>query len=545
MPQSPKNQNENPVYGIPAPPPHMEDRKKSPGWPGETPDPGQFVTDSQYEADVVVVGAGHAGTQCALAAAEGGASVIVIDKQPNYDKIRWSGEQIGTFNSRFGIEKGLGPYDTMEIIKEFCRCGAYRVNQRLISMYVRNSGEMLDHMVGLVSPEDDILDDDQCNFQTAYGSPRYPVVCGGHKTWAGTLQFRGSLITERGGQIPVNGNSRLAEFERYASDRSVELGARWFMGESAAVLTQSGQRVTGVITKNSLTGAHTLFKARRAVCVTTGNGSDYGHKMCVWAGGLMEDNIRDAVWAPDTARSFGMNSFVLFNRNGERFCDESNPYNTAPQVYRQPRGLISCVFDSQWMKYLEASGIHHTMTDFGMPEYLEQVAEDMSHVLEHGKNGYGVRSVAASERELHPVWGAETLEELAEIIGYEGQARQSFLSSVARYNHMCYQGFDEDFGRDEKLLIPIDKPPYFAGMALNTRAKQGDSMCPAGLMTDYNMNVVNDDGEPIPGLYVAGNTLGDRYGLYYPTPCGGNMIGMAMTHGRCLGKLLTGQNVLR
>ncbi len=70
-------------------------------------------------------------------------------------------------------------------------------------------------------------------------------------------------------------------------------------------------------------------------------------------------------------------------------------------------------------------------------------------------------------------------------------------------------------------------------------------MCPAGIMTDNFMNVTDDDDEPVKGLYVAGNTLGDRYCLYYPTPTAGNMIGMAMTHGRCLGKILTGQELAR
>ena len=165
----------------------------------------------------------------------------------------------------------------------------------------------------------------------------------------------------------------------------------------------------------------------------------------------------------------------------------------------------------------------------------------MSHVVEHGAEGYGVRSMSTSEREEWPLWGAETLEELAGFLGYEGGQVDTFLASVSRYNEMCYQKRDEDYGKDPQLLIPIDKPPFFGGKADNKKQKEGDIRCPAGIMTNNDMNVIDEDDEPIPGLYVAGNTLGDRYGLYYPTPCGGNMIGMAMTHGRVLGKLLTGQ----
>ena len=44
------------------------------------------------------------------------------------------------------------------------------------------------------------------------------------------------------------------------------------------------------------------------------------------------------------------------------------------------------------------------------------------------------------------------------------------------------------------------------------------------------------DYAPIKGLYAAGNSLGGRYGTGYSTPCAGNSIGMAVTHGRLAGQ---------
>ena len=66
----------------------------------------------------------------------------------------------------------------------------------------------------------------------------------------------------------------------------------------------------------------------------------------------------------------------------------------------------------------------------------------------------------------------------------------------------------------------------------------------AGLETNNNLQVLNVSGEVIPGLYAAGNCLGERYGNSYATPFAGNSIGMAMTHGRVAGKIITGQEVL-
>lgn len=534
--------------GRPSGPPAMNDPKKESGWPGEAPAVDESRITEACTADIVVVGSGHAGVQCALAAAEGGASVIVIDPQKERDKIRFLGEQIGTFNSQYFIERGLGPYDEMEIIQEFCRLGAYRVNQSIISLYVRNSGEMLDHALSLIDDDSTLLDEDQVNIHKAYGDVTYPRVVGGLKTWPGALQFRGTLIDGRNEKrVGINQNSRLSEVEHYSVKRALELGAEWHCGYRAEELIKDGGRVTGVIAKGVDDGKYVRFNAKKAVCVTNGNtGDGHGHKMCVWAGGRMENTIRDGHMPYDASPPFGMTAFLVLNRRGERFCDESNPYNLAAQIFLTPKGQITSVFDSKWLEQLKAGGIQHSMPDMGHQGFIDQVTEDISHVVEHGAEGYTVRSMSASERQPSPLWGANTLEELADIMGYEGEARATFLESVKRYNEMCYNKKDEDFGKDSSTLIPIDQPPFYSGKAMNGQMiNTSDNMCPSGIVTDINMNVIDINDEPIPGLYVAGNTLGNRYFLYYPTPTGGNMIGQAMTHGRVLGKLLTGQKFRR
>ena len=57
-----------------------------------------------------------------------------------------------------------------------------------------------------------------------------------------------------------------------------------------------------------------------------------------------------------------------------------------------------------------------------------------------------------------------------------------------------------------------------------------------GFVTTNDQQVLNDDYQPIEGLYASGNTCGMRFGPEYVTPIPGVSIGMCLTLGRELGK---------
>lgn len=512
------------------------DPRLDPLFPGEKPVIREEDITETIISDIVVIGGGAAGTQAALAAAEKGASVSVIEQQGEEHKV-WFGEQIGHFNSNFLIERGCGPYKLPEIVNEFVAQGAYRVNPKLISQYVYNSGEMFDHMVSLVPQDSTLLREDQYNIHKAYGSPEYPIVIGGVKSWAGTVQFRGDIIMERPeNNGRVNQGSRLGELESLAMERSRELGAKWFFRHSAVVLSQDGKAVTGVIAKGP-DGKYVKFVGTKGVIIASGSVTgELGLKLGLWAGGWLEPTPRDYPRPYETARCFGMTSFLSLNKNGERFCDESVSYEFSPAIYRQPKGMITAVTDKKWSEHIKVTGLQHGNPDFGQPIYIQQATEDMEQVLSHGAEGYTVRSTSLSEREYERVWAANTLDELADYLGYEGKAKETFLAEIARYNEMCYAGEDSDFCKDPQTLFPIDEAPFYGFRTENTR---GGVYSPAvGLMTDNRMCVLDTDDEPITGLYVVGDNLGGFFGPYYATPCGGVHLGSAMTLGRVLGKYL-------
>ena len=96
---------------------------------------------------------------------------------------------------------------------------------------------------------------------------------------------------------------------------------------------------------------------------------------------------------------------------------------------------------------------------------------------------------------------------------------------MERFNGFAETGVDLDFHRGEggherfqgdytnkpnPSLGPLDKPPYYA-----VAIYPGDVGTSGGLMTDEHARVLDDSGEPIPGLYAAGNSTASVMGRSY------------------------------
>ena len=99
---------------------------------------------------------------------------------------------------------------------------------------------------------------------------------------------------------------------------------------------------------------------------------------------------------------------------------------------------------------------------------------------------------------------------------------------------MAKSGIDEDFGKRKELLLPLDKPPYYA-------LKFGPALLAVvgGLRVDTRLRVLDDKGKPVPGLHAVGNVMGGRYGIDYPLIIVGSSHGTALTFGYLLGSYLT------
>ena len=130
------------------------------------------------------------------------------------------------------------------------------------------------------------------------------------------------------------------------------------------------------------------------------------------------------------------------------------------------------------------------------------------------------------------LYAADTLEELADIMGYEGDAKQGFLDEVKHWNEMCDAGYDSDWGADASMMhFKIQDPPFFAASSVTGGNPSGGLCQHAAVCTDGEYRVLTGAKAPIPGLYAVGNCCGQRYGVQYHTPTAGNSCGSAFVTG--------------
>lgn len=125
---------------------------------------------------------------------------------------------------------------------------------------------------------------------------------------------------------------------------------------------------------------------------------------------------------------------------------------------------------------------------------------------------------------------------------------QALHETIAENNRSAEIGLDEAFdkGRDtyqrymgdhkflNPCLGPIEKPPYYA-----VEISTSDLGTFAGLATDAETRVIQNDGAPVPGLYAVGNDAASIFGGAYPGA--GATLGPALTFGDICALTLVGK----
>ncbi len=540
---------------------------KYPVWAQDKPNISDDQIAETITADVVVVGSGNAGLLAATAAAYAGVTVSVIEQQKEKTFSVYGVPDIGTINSKWALENGYPHIDEDEFVAEWQHRMVNRSDPRLIKQFAHHSGEMLDWLFTLMDPK---------HREAAKGyAYRDPSDCyndvSGFKSWLGTC----TVFTFREGVRDVIANAEAH-------------GAAWYWGQTAKVLVQrEDERVIGCIAESRAEpGKYTKYLARKGVILTAGDwGGNHemfvnlyqeivqqyesyglstdklrtamgrngdGQKMAIWAGGSMEPGPYASVYPTAFPPSMTIDpmygwggglrgtSFLHLDQKGRRYCDEGimGIYGGVHRAIRMGPGIYYSVYDSQWPEYLFTQCNEHFMMAkseqeiAGMQECLKQL-DELGHARMDFKPMKNTVEACEPDRASH--FSAMTLEGLVDEMGLEGETRENFLTSVKRYNEMCYQQRDEDFGKDARLLMPIDKPPYYVSKSVIDKPDTG--LCTLnGVITDENQAVLNKKYQPIPGLFASGMNGGGKFYIQYASLLSGMNIGSAMTLGMLAGR---------
>lgn len=455
---------------------------------------GEFSEECEY--DVVVVGAGTTGLPAAIAAAEEGAKVAVIQRES-------APVAQGMLAARVVKEKST-PVGIAAYVHELHDLNSHRPSLALLNQFADRSQEALEWYEEKLSA---------AGFGACKESDSKDHVYEDGNCYVKGLLFPDSMAAP---------TTALAE---WAAGNGVD----FFYDMPAVQLVTENGAVVGVVAEAS-DGYH-KFTASRGVILATGDyqnneamveryvpdAQDFERKQMNKTGdGQLMGMLAGAVMEPGSPSKmihggkgcFREEPFLAVNLNGERFMHEDVSYGDRNTILRdQPEHRMVTLFDANYAEQVYGWGSDPTVPTVanGTPEKIAAFVED----------GTLLR--------------ADTMEELAEAAGLPVDAT---VATIERYNELAAQKQDLDFGKASKYLQPIDTPPFYA-MPRNYQV----SAILGGLIVNEDGQCLNAEGEPISGLYAAGNCSGPFYGRFdYSLSTMGLSIGRCITFGYLTGK---------
>lgn len=440
----------------------------------------------EMETNVIVVGGGLAGLSAAVAALDGGADVILVEKMPflGGSSLLSGG---GILAAESHIQKEYGMTQTKEELEE------YWYEQQAFT--AAPDGYPDPDFVGLAINEAPQTIRFLDNSGVVFGQPWsfYPEVedrlhAPAEGGASGLIVPLTEYVESHGGTILTNTSAveliqdstgAIVGIRAETADGLLEIGGR------AVVLACGGfsQNLAMMASVSPVAGDHISVAGLGNV------GDGYAMAEAVGAAFHEEDWIiglrSQAVQGSSPLNNLGWTTGLYTTPKGERFTNEHDPYSV----------------------------LYNTVTSMELDEYFLIFDETMSQVLEPGI-------------ELGVVFRGDSPEELAEDSGMDPVL---FAETAARYNALAAAGVDEDFGKPAELMTPLAEGTLYA---LRVTPTQMGTM--GGVRTTLSMQVLNDDGAVIPGLYAAGE-MANRpyYGRVYVS---GSALLIAATTGRIAGE---------
>jgi len=469
--------------------------------------------------DVVVVGYGYAGAAAAIAASDAGASVLLLERMPtpggisicSAGGVRIAEDADAAYAYLRATNAGKTPEPVLRALAE----GMTRVAER-VERFGETSGAVISRRAspanypfegfetfGFVYVEDLPGFDPHAAYPHVAGSP------------AGAMLFKVMADNVAARPVEVRCNTRV---RRLLQDDGRITGVALDekkIGAGAVVLACGGFEADRAMQAQYWPGGPALNAAFAGntgdgIRMAQAAGADLWHMWhyhgCygfAWPDpaypfGVRVKRLPD--WRPGDDQDLPAMSWILLDRDGKRFMNEYEPY--VQDTGARPLGA----YDPIRQRYLrdpaflivDAEGLQQY--PLGKPTYNDPLA----------RAGWSADNSA--EIASGVLRRAETLNDLARMIHAPGPQVDA---SIAHWNDQCAAGRDRDYGRPPSSMLPIATPPYYVG-----EVRQLVSNTQGGPVHDAEQRILDPFGQPIPGLYAAGE-LGSAFGHLYMS--GGNI----------------------
>lgn len=512
-------------------------------WLGTEPMVKEEDIQETVETGILIVGAGNGGMCAAAYAAANGVDFRVIEQNSVVQDTRhW----YGAIDSSAAKAAGAEPMNRKKLLSEISRYASGKCNQRVVRVWIEESAQMHDFVSG-------ILESDPYNWKCDF-------TAGEEARWPDSDENTVYLFPEqehnyRGSEAQY-GMDRNQVFQEYIEGKGYGID----FNTGLVKLEKNGEgRVTGVIAQRVDDGALVRYTASLGVLLACGGypgnpymmqqldplgtsvttacsfspaDKGYGIRAAVWAGAALDKEAAPMLFdrgivAPgvdagytDSPNAFGgkefsgpirqynpgTQPFLKVNRYGQRFANESSPYNDILYAAaNQPGHVYAQIHDANY--YQDCVRFHTIGCSAQSRSSEEYYNGKIEEALEKGV-----------------MFKADTIEELADLLGFEGENKETFLATVDRYNELYDLQEDRDFGKMAVRLSQIRTAPFYGcwlGASLLTTEQ--------GIAINENIQALDEGRKPIEGLYVTGDMSGSFFANNYPCLMAGIACGRTLT----------------
>lgn len=432
------------------------------------------------ETDVLVVGSGFAGLAAAIEAIQAGSQVILIDKMPVYGgNSSLNGGDMAAVGTP--LQKEAGVEDSIDLmVADMLRAGKNYNHVDRVKAVAENSAAAVEWCTSLG------VEFTKLNFHGGHSVPRTNTTS--NATGADIIKAQVAKLEELGGEVELK-----TKLERLIED------------ESGRIV---GAEVRERYTLNDEDGGDVKhIKANKGVVLASG-----GFSNDVKMRAIHEPRLTDEFTSTNHEGATGealrealkhkaMDVHMDWIQLGPWTSPDEPGFGYTPQFCERLVGWGLMVDPETGKRFVKETGDRKERAD---------------KMIELGHVTLVIGDKPATDSQVAPrimegglekgvILEFQTLEELAAEFSIP---EAEFLAEVERWNGFVAAGKDDDFGDlILKGATPIETPPFYAAKLW---PKVHHTM--GGLVTNLQAQVIDQDYNPIPGLYAAGEIAGGTHG---------------------------------